>query len=218
MRELKKAYQLVQYGMSIKKQFGFALLFALIGIGVEIASKGTEIVGSFYIVLSGMFLYQLIISSDNSTLIQSSPYKKKIQCFYPIMAVLPWIYLTLGIVSIVHVTVAKTHPDLYDKQCHTLLLLGSLMLVLMLYFGMAYKFFVASTIFMVMMIFAIEIAVFRESTLSFLIDRGIGFCVFTAFFLTTLGAVGCLLLNLALYKKPLSKWAFRGMFNEGKGL
>ena len=89
MKELINAYKIVGYGAKIKTQFLLALVFLIIGIFIEIASEGTVSTGSFYIVLSGLFLYQMIVSSDISTLVQSSPYKKKIQCVYPMIAVIP---------------------------------------------------------------------------------------------------------------------------------
>ena len=62
--ELKNAYKIVQYGLSLKKQLAFAVGFALIGIVLEIVTQGRQATGAFYIVLSGLFIYQLIISAD----------------------------------------------------------------------------------------------------------------------------------------------------------
>ena len=60
LNELKTAYKIVGYGAKIKVNFMMAGLFLLLGIFFEFATKGMQITGSFYIVLSGMFLYPLI--------------------------------------------------------------------------------------------------------------------------------------------------------------
>ncbi|MCR5654800.1 MAG: hypothetical protein K6G07_04100 [Lachnospiraceae bacterium] len=218
MSDFKKAYQLVKFGISIKKQFGFAIFFALIGIVVEIATKGTQIVGSFYIILSGMFIFQTIISSDVSTLVQSSPHKRRIQVLYPLMATLPWVYLTLTIVSFVHAYFASHSADGYATQCNMMLILGVLMFILFVYFGVAYKFFMASMVMMLATVYTTTYLMLGMEKLFPELMTNFGLCVLIAYGLTTLGAVLCYVLMNVLYKKPLSKWAFRGMLGEGKGV
>ena len=125
LSELKNAYKLVQYGLSLKKQLGFAALFAGIGIVLEIVTQGRQSTGAFYIVLSGLFIYQLIISSDVSTLVQSSPYKKKIQCFYPIISVVPWTYITFTIIVVIHWLFAKAGGErLIREHAMNIFLIG----------------------------------------------------------------------------------------------
>ena len=153
LSELKNAYKLVQYGLSLKKQLGFAALFAGIGIVLEIVTQGRQSTGAFYIVLSGLFIYQLIISADVSTLVQSSPYKKKIQCFYPIISVVPWTYITFTIIVVIHWLFAKAGGErLIREHAMNIFLIGCFLFVTMIYFGVTYKFFVISTVCMVISI------------------------------------------------------------------
>lgn len=206
--ELKNAYKIVGYGLRIKTQLGLAALFAGLGILFEILSGGELSTGSFYIVLSGMFIYQLIISTDVSTLVQSSPYKKKIQCTYPILATAPWLYLTLTILSIVHAIFARESEEKYLTMCRLTVLLGCLLFVLMFYFGLAYKFFVGATVFMVISVFPPIIIFDNENRLSAMCTN-LGVCTLIAYLLMTLGVVCCWLVTRLTYKKELSKIAFK---------
>lgn len=206
--ELKNAYKIVGYGLRIKTQLGLAALFAGLGILFEILSGGELSTGSFYIVLSGMFIYQLIISTDVSTLVQSSPYKKKIQCTYPILATAPWLYMTLTILSVVHAIFARQSEEKYLIMCRLTILLGCLLFILMLYFGLAYKYFVAATMFMVISVFPPIYIFENENSLSAKCTN-LGVCTLIAYLLMTLGVVCCWFVTRLIYKKELSKLAFK---------
>ncbi len=217
LSELKNAYKLVQYGLSLKKQLGFAALFAGIGIVLEIVTQGRQSTGAFYIVLSGLFIYQLIISADVSTLVQSSPYKKKIQCFYPIISVVPWTYITFTIIVVIHWLFAKAGGErLIREHAMNIFLIGCFLFVTMIYFGVTYKFFVISTVCMIISI-TIPITVVnilsREGSTFF---DSYGKCAAIAYILLTLGSIGSYVLSQITYKFNLSDIAFRGMLGKKK--
>ena len=214
LSELKNAYKLVQYGLSLKKQLAFAVGFAAIGIVFEAVTMGRQSLGAFYIVLSGLFIYQLIISADVSTLVQSSPYKKKIQCFYPIIAVVPWTYITFTLIVILHGIFARFGSG--RQHAMNILLIGCFLFVTMIYFGVTYKFFVISTVLMCISItvpIAVVITIDRSG--SGLFDN-YGLCVFIAYILLTVGSVISYVLSNITYKYDLSPIAFRGMLGKKK--
>ena len=206
--ELKNAYKLVQYGLKIKMQLGMAVLFVVLGIGIEILAQGQVVTGSFYIVLSGMFIYQLIISVDNSTLVQSSPYKKKIQCTYPLIATAPWVYMTLTIISVIHGIFAQESAEMYSTMCRMTLLLGALLFILMIYFGLAYKYFIIGTVVMFVSVFPPIIILQNDNPLTALFTSYPA-CVVISYVLTTLGVIGCWIIAKVTYKRDLDKWAFK---------
>jgi len=213
--ELKNAYKLVQYGLSIKKQLGFAIMFALIGIAVEIASKGSQFIGAFYVVLSGLFIYQMIISSDVSTLVQSSPYKKKIQCFYPLIAIIPWTYIAFTIVVLIHMFFTKSaDAQGYREYSMNILLIGMMLFISMIYFGVSYKYFVLSTILMCVSVGVLMSAMGFISRKGSSLFDSYGLCVALAYLLLTIGSVLSGVISRLLYKKDLSKMAFKGVLGK----
>jgi len=215
LEELKNAYKLVQYGLSLKKQMAFAVGFAVIGIVLDVVTRGRQATGSFYIVLSGLFIYQLIISSDVSTLVQSSPYKKKIQITYPLLAVIPWNYITFTIVVIMHGLFIKADGAEYaTTHSSNVFLIGLLLMITMAYFGVCYKFFISSIVIMMLLVFSAMIPV------NILLRKGCslfdsyGLCVGLAYVLLTLGTVISFLLSKLVYKFELSKLAFKMMLKS----
>ena len=215
MKELINAYKIVGYGAKIKTQFLLAALFLGLGVLLEFMSQGTQSTGSFYIVLSGLFLYQMIVSSDISTLVQSSPYKKKIQCSYPMIAVIPWVFVTLNIVLLIHYYFAK-HSDAegLQAQCQTLVVLGLCIFIMLVYFGLAYKLFVTATVIMVvfvMVVMFVTSAIFREDNAPVLTFAG---CAIFDYVCTIGGCILCKVITELFYKKELSSYAFRGLIRK----
>ncbi|MCR4897387.1 MAG: hypothetical protein K5891_11490 [Lachnospiraceae bacterium] len=214
MKELVNAYKLVQYGLALKKQLGFAALFGVIGIVLEVAGRANSLVGGFYVILSSMFVYQLIISVDMSTLIQSSPYKKKIQCTYPLIAVVPWVYVMMTVVILLHAYFG-THgtPEEYQMQCMTIVTLGALLCVVMIYFAFAYKYFIVSMIIMMLCVFAVMGGLNEHSPVASLFDS-MGVSIAAAYLLTTVGFIAAWILTRVVYKAEMSKMAFRTLLNN----
>ena len=215
MKELINAYKIVGYGAKIKTQFLLAALFLGLGVLFEFMSQGTQSTGSFYIVLSGLFLYQMIVSSDISTLVQSSPYKKKIQCSYPMIAVIPWVFVTLNIVLLIHYYFAK-HSDAegLQAQCQTLVVLGLCIFIMLVYFGLAYKLFVTATVVMVVFVMAIMFvtsAIFRSPVAPELTFAG---CAIFNYVCTIAGCLACKGLTEIFYKQDRSSYAFRGLIKK----
>lgn len=215
MKELINAYKIVGYGAKIKTQFFMAALFLALGILFEIMSGGTQSTGSFYIVLSGLFLYQMIVSSDISTLVQSSPYKKKIQCVYPMIAVMPWVFVTLNIVLLIHYFFAKNSDAAgLQAQCQTLVVLGLCIFIMLVYFGLAYKLFVTATVVMIIFVMVIMFAtsaVFNSENAPELTFAG---CAIFNYVCTIGGCLACKGLTELLYKLELSSYAFRGLIKK----
>ena len=217
IQEFLKAVKLVQYGLTLKTQLGFAGLFALIGIIVEVFTKGTNFIGIFYIVLAGMFLYQLIISIANSTLVQSSPYKRKIQIVYPLAVMIPWIYIVLTIMTIIHWNFAQASAEAYEAQCEMIMILGAILLVTLVYFGVCFKYFIGGTLVMFAGVMGIMMFFERPGTFCYeMAHKSFSFSVIMAYVFVTVGLIATYIISALLYKKPISAMAFRSAMKTKK--
>jgi hypothetical protein len=213
IKELLNAYKIVKYGLRPRKQLMFALFFAAIGIVLEIVSKGRNLVGAFYIILTGLFIHQLIISSDMSTLVQSSPYKKKIQCVYPIISVTPWIYLSITILVIINAISARESAEAYDAMCRMTMQLAMLVFTTVIYFAFSYKYFVLSTI----VLFAVACflpSIFAWDNPISMMFTDYGVCVLTLYLSATVGIMISWFASRLVYKKEFSRIAFMGLIKK----
>lgn len=212
--EFKTAYKIVGYGAKIKVNFMMAGLFLILGVLFEYMSQGTQVTGSFYIVLSGMFLYQMIMSSDISTLVQASPYKKKIQCNYPMIAVIPWMFISLTIVLIIHYMFTLNDASQLQVQCQNLIILGFCLFCMLVYFGFAYKYFIGATVFMVVSVMVMMFGVNAYFRMENAIELSFAGCVIFDYVCSILGCILCKVFTEMVYKKDLSPLAFRGLIKK----
>ena len=86
LKDIKLGFKLLKYGYKLKLNIFMLAFFAIFGIASDIMSKGTSIIGGIYIMMCGMFTFQLIMSMDVSELIQSTSLKKKLQIYIPVLS------------------------------------------------------------------------------------------------------------------------------------
>ena len=79
MKDLILGFKLLRYGYKLKTNVMMLGLFTAIGLLIEISSHGTNILGGFYFMLTGMFAYQMIIYMNASDYVQSSAMKRKLE-------------------------------------------------------------------------------------------------------------------------------------------
>lgn len=68
MKDLILGFKLLRYGYKLKTNVMMLILFTAIGFVTELSSHGTNILGGFYFMLTGMFAYQMIIYMNASGL------------------------------------------------------------------------------------------------------------------------------------------------------
>jgi hypothetical protein len=162
--------------------------------------------GGLYIVMGGMFGYQIFISLDVSTLVQTSPYKRKLQTSIPLLSMAPLVYLTYTIIAVVW---GCRGSDMVGAPFGLLLLAGTAS-ILIVYLAVVYKFF-----WIMILMFAIVFGVGTGAGMSAGQGAGmtqlpfgypaavlLGYVMITAAHFLAYG------ISLLLYKREFSKYAF----------
>lgn len=216
-RTFKLGLSLIKYGFNLKQNIVACALFFVLGVIMEISSGGTNFVGCFYCVLVGMFALQMIVSTDLSTLVASSKLQRSLQTSVPVLTtfIIEFVLLTcvLGVKFFYFTTRPENRPAIIESM-----VMFSVMCVLMfIYCGSCYKYFLVTTI-----VFFIGVV---SSTLvvSEIMKNEIGAkLVEYGFFASVAICYGTLILGTLLqygmtclfYKKPLSKYAFKGLLQK----
>ena len=85
--QLSKGWKLRGYGLGVKTQRAFCIIFLIVGTLFKLSPLETEYmgidVGAVFLFCSAMFPAQLVMSLDMSQMVQASPYKKKLQTSIP---------------------------------------------------------------------------------------------------------------------------------------
>lgn len=219
LKELKLGFRLIKYGYKIKINVIMMVLILAIGIGVEITSQGTSIIGGFYLMLIGMFSYQMVMSMDISEIVQSSSMKKKLQVELPVI-ISTIIYLVCyTFLLIERAILIKQNPQNKEELLFTLFSILLIMVAVYIFTSICYKYFVAGMILFFVLFMGIYGGVtflWRTGIGAALCEMKFGWIAVFGYAIVLLGGGLEYLLGSFLYRKPLSEFAFRGMFKDPK--
>lgn len=211
--DLKLGLRLLKYGFRPKMNLGFCAFFILLGLVVEILSKGEEFLGVFYMLMSSIYAFQMIISMDISTMVQTSRMKYALQTSIPV--------ITSAIISLAIYTVIVIERLLFvrsgmanvEEVTASLFAAVIMMSLTLLYTGFCYKYFVFA---MVLLCFSAPVFLIVTNVI---FSRGIltitlGNVIPIGYACILIGALGEYLLCRIFYKKDISNFAFRGIFSK----
>ena len=219
LKDIKLGFKLLRYGYKLKLNIFLLAFFAIFGIVSDIMSKGTSIIGGIYIMMCGMFTFQLIMSMDVSEFIQSTSLKKKLQIYIPVLSstVINLVVFTFLVIERV-ILIQNSVAD--EKQLiFTLFTLDVVLLAVYLYTSICYKYFVFGFIvFMVlfMSIFTVLSGVAFVPVSNAVFKLGLPVVALLGYIVIFVGGALEILIGELLYKKPLSEFAFRGFFRDAK--
>lgn len=207
IEQIKMSIKLLRYTFGIKTCIALGGIFLLCGVAISLLPEGLGLSGSFVLVATGMWSTQLFYSLGVSGLVQSSPYKKAIQTSMP--ALISFFSLLGSYVVILLLRLPKLGTAGAEMQQDTALDLissGLLIVIIMLYTGIAYKFFVAATVLFFVTFLGI---MFVESAyLVFTpVMPPVGIAAAIGFLEIVVGALLQYGMSLLVYKYPMAKRA-----------
>lgn len=221
MNDIKKAIRLVPMGIGFKTQMVTMGLFLALGIVIEIAQRGTSYLGGFYLSICALYIGQLIISLDVSTLVQSSPYKKLFQVHIPLAIETIMLLLMFSIVVAIHAVLAKVGIDGYSleenyaMQARCIFTNGIIISITAVFFGICYKYFIPAMV--AFFLLMIPILGFSQNTylgIAQFLGESLSRAIIASYILIIVGFGICYLLSNLAYKKDISKIAFAGALRQ----
>lgn len=218
LKNLKLGLTLVKYGFNIKQNILMCALFFVIGVILEIFTKGTNVIGVFYIVLIGMFALQMIISMGLSSLVASSPLQRPLQTTIPAITNLVIELAFFTIVLVAKFFFVKTGAATEDAMVDTLINFAMLVLFMFIYCGFCYKYFLAATIVFFIAVMAGNLGLtysqFHSGAYEWIHSIGFmgaaGLCYATII----LGCLAQIGLAKLFYKADFSKYAFKSVLQK----
>ena len=220
IKQLRMGFKLLKFTHGIVSNIASLILIFVIGIWFELAPlfepsvTGSEhrfifSLGSYFVMMSALFILQMLISLNVSNVVAVSPWKKRIQSsVFSLMAL-----VTFGI-TFVLVLVIKYYKYIsgistYTALVEEVMLLPLAIILTIVYMAVALKYFVVSSIIfciMIPVVMAIQavgpmVGWFSYEAIS--IGMAVSLCVVSIFVGVAISyGVLCL-----LYKKPISKYS-----------
>ncbi len=219
LKGLKMGFQLMKYGYKIKMNVIMMIVILAFGIVAEISSKGTSFLGGFYLMMTGMFAYQLIMSMDISEMVQSSAAKRKLQVGLPVVASTVVYLASYTFLLVERVILIHQNPQSKEELLYTLFTILLIMITVYIFSSICYKYFVAGFILFLILFIGVDtgaVILWNNGIGAWLCQIGLGWLAVLGYAVVLLGGGIEYLLGSLLYRKPLSEFAFRGIFKDAK--
>lgn len=209
----------MKYGYKIKMNVIMMVVILAFGIVAEISSKGTSFLGGFYLMMTGMFAYQLIMSMDISEMVQSSAAKRKLQVGLPVVASTVVYLASYTFLLVERVILIHQNPQSREELLYTLFTILLIMITVYIFSSICYKYFVAGFILFLILFIGVDtgaVILWNNGIGAWLCQIGLGWLAVLGYAVVLLGGGIEYLLGSLLYRKPLSEFAFRGIFKDAK--
>lgn len=217
IKDIILGFKLLKYGYKLKTNVIMAVLFTFIGIYMEVVSEGTNLIGGFYFMIIGMFVYQMIMSVDVSEYIQTSPMKRKLQITIPVITSTVFYLCIFTFLIIERVILINNMPEKREMLLGSLFQIVIFMLITFMFTSVCYKYFWTGYVVFLGLVFAVIIFmnIFLSTPLADkLLSLPIGIFAIMGYAVIFIGAALETIIGKVLYKKPLSDFAFRGVFKD----
>lgn len=212
IENIKFVFVLQKFGFQRRLQLGSMVIFYLIGVVIELATRGNFWLGMFFMMLAPMYMMQVIYSMCMSTLVTASPYGKRIQTSIASCGDLIFSLVSTTIIVIMKAVEVALYPQQKDVLISVFVILSVMMLVLHMYIAFVYKFYVVSIVLLFVIIwpilFYMGYSVSGTSSFSLpTIPVSFAGAVLIAYACTLLGVGLQYVLTKLIYRAPLSKYA-----------
>lgn len=222
INDMKMSFKILRYGINIKSSILFATIFFILGFFCDMVSSSPVV--AVYMPLVSIYFGQIAHSVVQSTMVQTSPYKKAMQTKIPalVMFVIVFVYNTL---DILWKRILLNINPWFEKDFIMAILTGGFMtVVIMLYFAFAMKVYWPATICFFVVFYAWAfgtgfgsgmtetILAFRNSSISISMPVAI-ICSYVCIF------IGCGInygVSLLLYKKDYAQQNFKKVLDRAK--
>lgn len=216
LKDIKLGFKLLKYSYKLKLNAGMLIMFLIIGAIVEVMTKGTSIIGGVYFMLCGMFAYQLVMSMDVSQMIQSTAMKKKIQIYIPSMVSFIIYMVIYTFLVVERVILIQNHVADAKELAFTLFSIDIVMVSVFLFTSICYKYFILGFIVFLVIFTGSYTVLMISGVMKVLQELPFGIIVVMGYAIIILGTAFLVGMGNLLYKKPLSEFAFRGLFRDAK--
>ena len=215
INDMKKAISLVKYGFQAKMQLISVTIFVLLGVLLELITRGNYWIGAFFIIVAPMYFGQLLYSMGMSNLVAASPLKKRLQTSLPTIGNCVFEVVSLSLIVVIKFIEINMHPEEKTANLAVLFMVGVMCLFLNLYSAIIYKYYALSMVLLIIPVMIIS-ALFTNQTLDgwkagamvdFVCRLNFAGTALIGYLSIAVGGLIQYFLSKALYKKPLSEYA-----------
>ena len=227
MKDIIICFRLIKYGLQFKLMCILGAAFFGLGILFEIQGMGTSNLGGLYMSLAGLYIFQLAFTPSIAKLVQTSPYKKKIQTLGTAALSTICCLVTFTVLVVIRVLKAGS-PDFADEGIdlithYSALVYSALVVaVLLVYIAFSFKMYLTSLILCITVVLVFMFVGLNEEKSPFikltelLMSEGDSplKLILASYGIIIAGGIICYLTSCLLYKHELSSLAVKNAMRQ----
>ena len=220
IRDLKVSVKILKFGFQAVMQVVLMIAFLVLGMAMELGSRGTYWMGAMLIMISPMYFAQLLYGLGMAQIVAASPYNKRFQTTIPAVGSAVLSIICMTVLVLVKYWEIQRHPELTQTVITALFTAGCMALIFNLYAAVVYKYYALSIILMILGVGSISgvygfyTGIGSEISLPFISNASFGSIAAIGYGFVLIGALLQYALSCALYKKPLSEYAQGAMMRK----
>ena len=227
MKDLIICFRLIKYGLQFKLMCILGGAFFGLGILFETKGVGTTNLGGLYMSLAGLYIFQLAFTPSIAKLVQTSPYKKKIQTSGTAILSTICCLFTFTVLVVIRVLRAKSSDfaeEGIDITSHYAALIYSALVVavLLVYISFSFKMYLTSLIICITLVLVFMFIGFNEEKSPFikitelLMKDGDSplMVILVSYGIIIAGGILCYFTSCLLYKHELSSLAVKNAMRQ----
>lgn len=215
IRKIKLSFQMLKYAYGLKSNMVIAVLVGAVGLMIEILSHGTSWFGGFFMMILSMFGAQFLYCVSLSNVVLSSPYRKRLQTSMPVYMNLTVSLVVFTILIAMRLFWIYLYPQEKEQIIMSMLFIAGMSVLFSAFNGIAYKYFIISIIFIMVVSASMGFfwglrSVLETMNVPAAKDMWFispGMMIFFSYICVFVGAGVQYLISLAIHKKPMSKRA-----------
>lgn len=212
IKQLKMGFKMLRYTFGTKMCIGLMALFMVMGIALSLIHTDRTTPGTYLLLVVGMWPVQLIYSMNVSRQVQTSPWKKAMETSIPTLISFVGLFACYLVAILIKLPqLGNASEEELGYMAAEMIFSGTLLMILMLYCGLAYKFFILSTVIFFVMYLGMTIA-YNMIIWTTAIRFSFGAAVVIGMLEIVIGALLQYGVSLLVYRYPLAKRAqLRGL-------
>ncbi len=227
MKDLIICFKLIKYGTQFKLMCILGAAFFGLGLLFEIQGMGSTNLGGLYLSLSGLYIFQLAFTPSIAKLVQTSPYKKKIQTAGTTVLSVFCCLVSFTVLVIIRVLKAGA-PDFADNgidiitHYSALIQAAIFVTVLLIYIAFSFKMYLTSLIICITLVMTFMFLSFNETKSPFVKiteflmngnDSPLN-TIIVSYVIIIAGGIICYFVSCLLYKHELSGLAVKNTMRQ----
>ncbi len=226
MKNFFRSLKLLKYGLQVRTMLILTIVFFIAGVLMELflTGTGTDVISGMYLVISGAYIYQLMMTPSASSLVQTSSFRRNLQTKYPMIMTLCTTLFTFTVFVLLRTRRilamgGKESGEAAAAASKGIFVTAALASLILIYMGVCFKKYILSFVFLIIVAFVLGLTgtIDHLSRLfTFVNCLNYPTLILTSYGVIIAGAILGWLISILCYRMPIDALAIRAALRQAQ--